>query len=330
MTIGKIADRVAFYLQKDRSTFLSADGTDWLIEALNTARKAAESQHDFIYQQALAWLTVDPLSGSRLENAKLVSDDGALSEALVKVKSVDTVYLQNEVNPNALFPLWVDPKKLLAVKAKERNYLYRGFPLYRDDGMVVRHPADVSRYIPGRPMRGYFQGTSFRVDPAFTDSRTVLLDCQLWMDNYEGNWLNVLAASSASNTVIARLGAPVSFAAGAKLFGANVSLVTDTGSSLSILLDNFPALSEAIVSDTWTPFTNTNVTTGENAEDWMCRYGDAFLFFSAVCEVNMLTRQFAYRSEGYVSPPEKQRDDMFGKMVLWDEYMWEGGRQPLS
>ncbi len=54
--------------------------------------------------------------------------------------------------------------------------------------------------------------------------------------------------------------------------------------------------------------------------DWMTTHGYTYLMWAGICECNKLAKTFAFRQEGYISPPEKERDTALQALILWDEF----------
>jgi hypothetical protein len=66
----------------------------------------------------------------------------------------------------------------------------------------------------------------------------------------------------------------------------------------------------------------------EDDEDWFLEHGHNFLFWQSVVELNHLTKQFVYRQEGNVMPPENQAKLAYQTLVKLDDYMIEGNANP--
>ncbi len=332
MNIRKIASQVAFYLQKSRSEYVDAEGNDFIITALNTARKKAELQHDFINHQAQAWVSVDPVNGALMSTAQLVLND-VNTDTAVRVKAVDTAYIQDgQQQSQNWWPIWVDPKKLLAIKSKERNYRYRGYPSqygsYADDPLS-KYPGDYRGAVPSRPFRGYFLGEKLFMDPPPSAATICRMDCQLWSEDYVPNQVRVFGSALDSTAVSISSDFPANFEVGAILLGQSVVDITTTLGTI-VTLSDFPdrAISIATIVD----FSNfgSTVNAGENYSDWFVEQGFEYLLWSAVVDCNMFARQFVPRETGYLSPPEKMRDEAFQRLVDWDNFQWEQGRQPMA
>jgi len=73
----------------------------------------------------------------------------------------------------------------------------------------------------------------------------------------------------------------------------------------------------------WVP----QLESGEQT-NFFTEWGEDFLMWSAIVELNHLTKTFVQRQEGNLSPPEKMRDSAFISLVEWDNYMRQGGSNP--
>jgi hypothetical protein len=70
---------------------------------------------------------------------------------------------------------------------------------------------------------------------------------------------------------------------------------------------------------------------GSSDEDWMLENGHDFLFWRAVVELNHVTKNFVYRQEGNLMPPEKLADMAYATLVQLDSDITDGtAHQELS
>jgi len=63
-------------------------------------------------------------------------------------------------------------------------------------------------------------------------------------------------------------------------------------------------------------------------EDWFLEHGHDFLFWRSIVELNHITKQFVYRQEGNVMPPESLAKEAYLTLVQLDSYMIEGNSNP--
>lgn len=96
--------------------------------------------------------------------------------------------------------------------------------------------------------------------------------------------------------------------------GLDSMRVYQDGTSLFINPSQDSTVSLAIDANVWmTPYTADANT------DWMTDRGYSYLMWAAICELNKLTKTFVFRQEGFLSPPEKERDAALAALIAWDE-----------
>ncbi len=175
MNIGSLKSIVAAYHKVDPSKFV-INGEDLILHALNNARRQAEIKQSFNSQQIVARLEVAP-EGTLLSTA--VNDETDLT---VSVKDFETFYLVDPVS-GGLMPMYHHPKKNLAVWTKERIRNSTGWDRldpYR------RYRADWYDRFGGRciPIEVYFGEQKVFLNPTQAESKTVKVDCSVWMQPY--------------------------------------------------------------------------------------------------------------------------------------------------
>lgn len=336
-TIGTIANKIAKYLGQSRARFLDEAGNDLIISAITAAKNDAQLMHDFTLCKCQAAVSVDPdLGGNVLTSAFLLVPPITITTTPVNVMSVDTVYIQDQVNQIVWWPLDLKEKKTLAIKAKEQNYLYRGYPnpygMYLDSPLA-RFATDPRNLWPTRPLRAYWQGTSLFLDPRVEGARNVKMDVSFWMNDYLANTnVSVASASTTSSTVTLTADAPVDMVPGTYFLGQLV--VTANPSSTSVTLAGH---SNQNITTATVPYSNVGVdpSTGryfvnnEDYTDWFITRGQSYVFYTALIESNMTALRFVERSEGFLSAtaPQKAADIAWTKLVEWDNFMITGGMQ---
>lgn len=326
MTVAQIANKVARYLRKDRSYFVTDDGEDLIISALNNVRKSAEKLHDFHSQQMGAWMSVDPATGTDLDNAKLLTGVTESNDA-ARVKSVETVYLVRE--NAAPQPIWVDSKKAMAIRNRDVSYRYGSYGDISPDSLVPlnRYPGDPDSEPVPNWQRGYFRGRVFNVDPRKDETFKVWMDVQSWMAEYTPDVVLVTTSSTASATVTLSAAPPANFVVGTTFLGRRVTVIAGVTVTLSgvanVTLDSQFAV--------YTNGSNVVVTAvNGNFTDWLTEKGSDYLMYGAICECNHLTLTFVANKEGFIPEPSKQRDEAFELLRQWDIFLWEAGRTPMT
>jgi hypothetical protein len=70
----------------------------------------------------------------------------------------------------------------------------------------------------------------------------------------------------------------------------------------------------------WLPDYSGSVTS-----DFFLTYGSEYLFWQAVCECNHLVKEFVYRQEGNLTPPEKQAENAWLDLLNWNAGLMSTG-----
>jgi hypothetical protein len=52
--------------------------------------------------------------------------------------------------------------------------------------------------------------------------------------------------------------------------------------------------------------------------DWLMEFGDAFIKWSSICQLNTFSKEFVPRQEGNVPAPTDQRDEAWKELLAWD------------
>lgn len=323
MTIGELAKQVAFFLHQSRNAFVDEDGNDMIIAALNHVRKDAERDWWFSNQQAEAWLSVSPTSGGSLSSGKLILA-GAFTETTCNIKAVETVYVGDDVNLSSYYPVYHDSKRLRSIKVRERL----GYNSIQSDTIdIPRAPGDYVGRSALHQYQAIFLNNTLQFVPAFTTTKKVAVDCQLWLDDYEADRVIVSTSSTASTSVTLAAAAPLSMVVGTSFMGTTVSAINTARTTITLTAN----ANATITSWTYKPFKNVfGVSSigngGENYEDWFTEHGADYLLWGAVVHLNLFTNTFVNRAEGFNAPPEKARDSALAKLKSWDRLMWEQGR----
>lgn len=176
MNVGEIKEQIAYYLQQSVASF-SSGGTDFLLVELNRSRRKAERLHDFVYSEALGYLSIDPDDGGLLTAVKPNED---LTGTALDVKTVQTFYLQTTTaNGYRYVPMLHHSRRRLSNEAKE---LFNK----RTWGFNTRYPASDEDAYPSlskRPAVEWF-GKTIKIVPAPSEAKVLGLDCYTWLPDY--------------------------------------------------------------------------------------------------------------------------------------------------
>lgn len=318
MTVGQIL-RSAASMLKIEQTEMVLEEEHLGIRAMNNARKRVELLRDFETQKAMVRLSVG-VSGTNLSSAVLESD----GVTAASVKTVHMAYLRDDsTTPVTYFPLYFDTKKTLATRAREigDRWTYDEYDIrYRDDNEIIINSDRLQMYQLGRVMY---------LNPQQDESKSCALDCSLWMNDYDWNYVDVASASTGSTSVTLSVAGPTNFVIGSQLLGRNVTNIV--GGTAVTLSGN----ANANVTNGRTRFTSPYVGGGSPAAvrelytDWFTVAAHEFLMWSIVCELNHRFTTFVPRTDGYVAPPEKLRDQAMQALLLWDDGMMETSIQGI-
>src|SRR5436190_3648543 len=247
-----------------------------IVAALNQVRKEAEQSYDFLSQQVEAWLSVGASSEASLSDAKLITSAGAFSTTPCSVKTVDTLYLGDNVSLSTYYPIYHDSKRLRGIKAREQYQ-------FRETSNFIDLTRAGGQYYPQSPSQAYsviFQGQRLMFNPAFSSTMKVGMDVTAWMDEYVQNRLNVLLSSLSTTAVTLNAAAPLNVVVGTTLLGRTVATIATNRLSLTLSGNANAALVNA-----WSTYTNTlNIVPGnggEDYEDWFTKAGANYLLWSA-------------------------------------------------
>jgi hypothetical protein len=66
---------------------------------------------------------------------------------------------------------------------------------------------------------------------------------------------------------------------------------------------------------------------GSDTSDVWLTKGASYLLWGGLIEVNHLVKEFVFRQEGNLPPPEKLRDDALEVFKQWDQFKFEQNRR---
>lgn len=319
MTVGQILRSAASMLQIEQTEMILEE-EHLGIRAMNNARKRVELLRDFETQKAMVRLSVG-VDGTNLSSAVLESD-GVTSAS---VKTVHMAYLRDDsTTPVTYFPLYLDTKKTMATRAREigDKWTYDEYDIrYRDDNEIIINSDRLQMYQLGRVMY---------LNPQQDEAKSCALDCSLWMNDYDWNYVNIANATTSTPNVTLLNNGPTNFVVGVTLLGRTVTNIAGNAVTLS---GNSNAEVVGTRTRFITPYVNMNGGTPaavrEEYTDWFTTAGHEYLMWSIVCELNHRFSTFVPRADGYVAPPEKLRDQAMQALLLWDDGMMETSLQGI-
>lgn len=331
MTVGQIAAKIAWFFNEDRTDFLDALNGDMIISAINDSRKDAERIHDWVKQQGIASLSVDPANGASLASAVLF-DNETVTTTRVRVKTVNGAFIQDPNTADAYYPILMAPKGALTQKAREYLYRYGNGPSPLGNFPLERYPGDVRNYSVARGFKAYWQGDKIFLDPRPQIATPILLDANFWITDYLPNTNATTVTSATTSPSVTATGQFLKV--GSYFLGQLVTAVAGTAITLA---GNANANNTAAPS---VPYSNmpkmydddgnlVNVTNNEDYRDWFTEHGGDYLVFGAICQSNFMKMKFVPREEGYLPAPEKYRDNAFAALKEWDVFMMSTAFTPM-
>lgn len=96
---------------------------------------------------------------------------------------------------------------------------------------------------------------------------------------------------------------------GSTIFIYPVGAVTTT--PLTVTLECYGQLRDYIAAD----------LASATPTDFLCEHGGMYMQWFILCELNYRFKVWVGRTEGNLSPPEKERDNAWRDLLLWDTYM---------
>jgi hypothetical protein len=341
MTLLALRSMIAAYLQKSVDG-LVINGVDLGITALNNVRRQAEMLHDFEFSRRHVTVSVNRMSGGTLLDSVL---EGSPS---VEVKSVIEAGIYDD-------GFNVQPVEWTTISESiERQRMLK-------PGFVPRYPTDSSAttqgYGVGMP-RIAFCGDEIWCVP--TGTRDEDFDLELEVYTFERDW-----TSTSDSVVVTGItnpaGASGSYwpyglynqrplyiniigAAPAALYAIwwdgvgewRITAMADLG--VVTPLNRAKMVGNAMVpggayapTGTWTATVTGWGTAVMSAGDatsgvWLSK-GATYLLWGSIVEVNHLAKEFVFRQEGNLPPPEKLRDDALETFRQWDSFRYEQFRR---
>jgi hypothetical protein len=332
---------MAAYLQKSVQD-LVINGADLSILALNNVRRQAEMLHDFEFSRKHVTVTVNRMSGGTLRDS---IQEGSPS---VEVKSVIEVGIYDD-NFNLQPVEWTTVSESIE---RTRQVQPRLLPRYPTDSSAALYHQNM-----GLPRIAFIGDDIWCVPTGNLDED---FDLEIEAYTFQQDWVNnsdSITVSGLTNPTQANgsywpygiyNGRPmyinILFGAPALLFvvwwnGTNewrVTSITDLGLAT-------PANRLAMTSSTMTPAgayqpkgTWTATTTGwgsivmiagsDTSDIWLTK-GAQYLLWAGIVEVNHMAKEFVFRQEGNLPPPEKLRDDALETFRSWDSFKYEQDRR---
>lgn len=335
MTLGKLKKFCAAIHEKTEAD-LTRLGVDLFLVAANNVKANAQLLHNFELSRVRATLDVDPLLGGALVDAVIDGEDaepdiiitGTLSPNATGTYTYLGTYLGYDFwrREDGAYVLFHDPTTsvwLLQVPnagftAQTNRWQYatsETIPegLYSAQGSYTGVPvislSNLSRWSGLKEIiavqRGGPESALYPLD--FTR-----LDVSIERDRYETELSDIydpynrypsdaqLLNRGANGSVVQR---------GSSLF--IYPLGTNEGDPVPLTLEGYGMLADYVAGDLLT----TEPT------DFLVEHGHVYMQWAIVCELNYFFKTFVARQEGNLATPEKEREDAWRRLILWDSYL---------
>jgi hypothetical protein len=344
VTLLELRSTLAAYLQKT-VTDLTVNGVDLSLLALNNVRRKAEMLHDFEFSRKHVTVTLDGLDGGTLDD---VIQEGSPT---CEVKSVIECGIYDDQ--------WnVHPVEWTTVaESLERQRQVK-------PGFGPRYPADweaTTEYYEVGLRRIAICGNDVWVVP--TGKKGDLFDLELEIYTFQQDW----TADSDSILVSDVLGMdfvngpywPYGIFNGRMLYlnvpnggvapgtsgTANLRAVwyrpgewmicraefmgqtPPTGNYQSMAATSMTPGGQYSPHGTWQGLGTVTMQPGSATTDIWLRQGSQYLLWAAVVEVNHLCKEFVFRQEGNLPPPEKMAEEALEVFRQWDAFRYEENRR---
>ena len=305
---------------------------DLLLQAINNAKRWAQSQHDFELCRQSVQVTVSATTGALLSTATEVE-----ATSLVPIKKIEAAYL---TYTNGQRPVGFVSKKFQTsdLRRKYENLPYD--PTHETNltaGSSVTGVTTMPYIVQHGPRIFLYPDTS----NVFTSgSTTVYLDVVRWLADYGTGDIDASGATNptlVNDSDFVRMGEYLGLSfyqnsSGYKLWGYNAAgvitwYITGTAADfLSLSATNKFSLVAQTPIGTWTnngTYTGTTVTVASSTStnDFFLDYGSEFLFWRAIVEGNYKWKEFVNRTEGNLPPPDRPAAEAFAALKVWDGTM---------
>ena len=343
MTLLQLRSMMAAYLQKSVPD-LTINGADLSLLALNNVRRQAEMIHDFEFSRKHVTVTVDAMSGGTLDDA---IQEGSPS---CDVKSVIEVGVYDD-NFNLQPVEWTTVSESI----ERQRQIKPGFgPRYPTDW-----EATTGFYETGLP-RIAFVGNDIWCVP--TGQRGDEFDLELEVYTFQQDW-----TSTSDSVIVEQLTNPTAANGNYWPYGIyngrpmyinilygppigplyiiwyngagewRCAPMTDLGQPTLV---NYMSMAGTTMvpggaytmHGTWTApglpmIAVVEMMPGNDTSDIWLTKGSQYLLWGGLVEANHLAKEFVFRQEGNLPPPEKLRDSALEMFTQWDTFKYEQSRR---
>lgn len=351
MNLSTLRAAVVAYHRKTSPSDLVIGGTDMFLMAANNARRSAELQHNFELARVSGTITIDGVNGADISTIQYEGDVGVNITGTLSPDATGSYRYQGSFNgapfylkltsdPTTSFALWYDSgvgkwylnrfTYFAVVPGDGSSYAsdLGVWSLTRDGSSPAGTYTSETVGYTGSPVVSV-GATSFSSFKEFTSIARIRPDgIRVPMDfsnpdvpierdrtRWELNrfWSSDLRWPSDAD-ILQHNWAITIYQRGTMLF----RYPRDTISKLPLEchIEGYGWLQ---------PYTTSQLTNSPDptapAEDFILGYGEEYMLWKVICDLNPLFGTFVPREEGNVASPEKQLDAAWQRLLLWDSYV---------
>jgi hypothetical protein len=340
MTLLELRSTIAAYLQKN-VVDLTVNGVDLTILALNQVRRNAEMMHDFEFSRRHVTITVDGIDGGTMDDAILEGQPACEVKSIIECGLYDDSFNVHPVE-------WTTVAESLE---RQRSYKPGFGPRYPTDAWSAswNEYTDATRIaICGSdiwmvPKAGEhklfdleFEVYAFTPDwDAKTDS--VVVSGVLGMDYVDGEYWPYGIFNQRNLYLNTPDGGPtpgnqlraIWYRPGEWIMSRSefMGQTPPTGNYQSMAATTMYPAGTYQPHGTWQGNGQVNVQIGNDLTDIWLRYGTQYLLWAAIVEINHQCKEFVFRQEGNLPPPEKLAETGLENFRQWDSFRFEQNRR---
>jgi hypothetical protein len=334
---------MAAYLQKT-VTDLTINGADLSLLALNNVRRQAEMVHDFEFSRKHVTITLDGLSGGTLDDAVLEGSPSVEVKSVIECGIYDDFWNFQPVE-------WTTVSESI----ERQRQLKPGFgPRYPTDWEATTGTSSCGM------RRVAFQGNNIWCVP--TGKSGEEFDLELEVYTFQQDW-----TSTSDSVIVEQLTNPTAANGSYWPYGIynghplyinilygppvgplyvlwwssvgewRCGPMTDLGQPVLVNYMSMASTAQMpggsyVMHGSWTASGGTNMAVvemmpGSDTSDVWLTKGAQYLLWGGIVEVNHLAKEFVFRQEGNLPPPEKLRDSALDMFTQWDSYKYEQNKR---
>jgi hypothetical protein len=343
VTLFELRSVIAGYLQKSVLE-LTVNGVDLSLMALNQVRRDAEMLHDFEFSRRHITITIDAVGGGTMEDAILEGQPSCEVKSVIECGIYDDLFNVAPVE-------WTT----VAESLERQRQVKPGFgPRYPTDYEATTGYYDVGLTriaLCGNDIWLVPQGEEHKLidlefevyafTPDWSDKTdSVKVVGVLGMDNVDGTYwpygtfngrpfyLNIanggVAPGGATPAQRAIWYRPGQWMITAAQWLGQTPL---TGNYQSMAATTMYPAGSYVGHGTWAGTGIVEVQVGNSVTDIWLRQGAQYLLWAAIVQINHLCKEFVFRQEGNLPPPEKLAEAALENFRQWDSFRYEENRR---